>query len=150
MQAISALIFLAVVAPVSYLVSYLFWRYGMKVLIFLIASTILTACAALEYNPYENLYPSLVPTTVPASLMPATVSPSSAIPLSSTPLLLDCTVTAAEALNLRRGPGTNHAVIHVLKSGEPLTRTNTLPSGNWWEVTSPSGQTGWINSNYCK
>jgi uncharacterized protein YgiM (DUF1202 family) len=72
-----------------------------------------------------------------------TISPS------STPAP-QCTVTTGiddGALNLRVGPGTQHAVIRVLREGEVLTVT---ARGAWLEVRDSQGKRGYVNSRYCK
>jgi uncharacterized protein YgiM (DUF1202 family) len=65
-----------------------------------------------------------------------------------TPAPKSCQVTAAEALNLRSGPGTSYPVIAWLQPGDVLTITQQ--SNGWVQVTTPTGAAGWVNSNYCK
>jgi uncharacterized protein YgiM (DUF1202 family) len=57
-----------------------------------------------------------------------------------------CTVTAS-SLHLRTGAGISYPVRSYLKAGDVLT---IHTRGNWHEVTTADGITGWINSNYCK
>lgn len=61
----------------------------------------------------------------------------------------DCTVTAVETLNLRATPGTDAAVIAILKHGDLLTILPDPAQGNWIHVQAQD-RAGWINSNYCK
>ena len=61
-----------------------------------------------------------------------------------------CTVdtgTAQGRLNLRACPGTNCGVIFVLDEGDRLT---ILELGEWLQVQTDDGGTGYINSNYCR
>lgn len=59
-----------------------------------------------------------------------------------------CTVTAAEALHLRSGPGTGYSVIGYLSPGDLLTVADER--GAWMAVTTPGDLTGWVHSEYCR
>ncbi|NOH04676.1 MAG: SH3 domain-containing protein [Chloroflexi bacterium] len=50
-------------------------------------------------------------------------------------------------VNLRACGGTSCAVLDIVTEGERLT---ILAAGNWTQVTTESGVTGWLNSKYCK
>ncbi len=54
---------------------------------------------------------------------------------------------AVDALNLRGGPGTNYAILDVLHSGDAATATGRDASGVWLQVTTASGQTGWVHGD---
>lgn len=62
-----------------------------------------------------------------------------------------CTVTTgitSGAVNLRACPGSMcGAVLDILTEGESLT---ILTAGEYVNVTTKSGVTGWLNSKYCK
>lgn len=49
-------------------------------------------------------------------------------------------------VNLRDGPGTRFNVIGVLTEGDVLSIAQL---GNWYQVITGGGITGWISSNYC-
>ncbi len=57
------------------------------------------------------------------------------------------TVTTAN-LNIRRGAGTKHRSLGVLKAGTTVVPTGKR-SGKWWQVKA-SGKTGWVHSGYLK
>ncbi|WP_418360181.1 N-acetylmuramoyl-L-alanine amidase [Sphingobacterium detergens] len=50
-------------------------------------------------------------------------------------------------LNMRSGPGTNNAVVTVLKKG---TVVNVLSSSSSWSEVSANGFKGWVSSTYIK
>ena len=54
--------------------------------------------------------------------------------------------TTASVLNLRKGPGTSYGIKGKLSSGTPFTITKT--SGNWYQIETFKGQTGWVSKNY--
>ena len=61
-----------------------------------------------------------------------------------------CTVATGAAqgrLNMRACAGTNCDVIEVLDEGEMLT---ILAAGDWLQVKTDAGGTGYIYSKYCK
>ena len=62
-----------------------------------------------------------------------------------TPRPESCTVTA-HALNLRAGAGTSYSVLAVLDEGDRLT---VLELGDWLQVETDTGLTGYINGAYC-
>lgn len=49
-------------------------------------------------------------------------------------------------LNLRKGAGTNHKSIRVIKKGTTVTKTGKT-NGQWVQVKT-SGKTGWVSSHY--
>ena len=73
------------------------------------------------------------------------------LPFPTKPNLpITCTVSAAEALNLRDAPGMDGNVIAWLVSGEILTLSSDPPVGVWVKVTTAGNVTGWVNSNFCE
>ena len=68
------------------------------------------------------------------------------LPISPSPAASICRVTAT-VLNLRRCPNVSCGVMGWLDHDSPLT-VHTV-SNAWFQVTTPAGQTGWVNSNYC-
>ncbi|MGC8780941.1 MAG: SH3 domain-containing protein [Anaerolineae bacterium] len=55
---------------------------------------------------------------------------------------------AVAALNLRQGPGTNHAILDVLRSGEAGTITGRDADGVWLQVKLADGRAGWVHGGY--
>lgn len=55
---------------------------------------------------------------------------------------------AVAALNLRQGPGTNHAILDVLRSGEAGTVNGRDAAGVWLQVKLADGRTGWVHGSY--
>jgi uncharacterized protein YraI len=47
-------------------------------------------------------------------------------------------------LNVRSGPGTDYPIVGTVTSGQQSDITAKNPEGDWWEITLPSGQTGWV------
>ena len=62
-----------------------------------------------------------------------------------TPRPESCTVTA-HALNMRTCGGTHCGVLAVLDEGDDLT---ILAAGDWLNVETDTGLTGYINGAYC-
>ena len=58
------------------------------------------------------------------------------------------TAILKQDLNVRRGPGTNYAVMTALPGGTTLAITGVDRSGYWWRVTLPNGQEGWVSASY--
>lgn len=56
------------------------------------------------------------------------------------------TATAATALNVRSGPGTNHRVISVLRTGESVTTRGADQNG--WTPIIYQGQQAWVSTQY--
>ena len=67
-------------------------------------------------------------------------------PISTSPTTSPCTVTAT-VLNLRRCPGVSCGVMGWLDHDSRLTVLSV--SNAWFQVTTPAGQTGWVNSYFC-
>lgn len=53
-------------------------------------------------------------------------------------------VQASNGLNVRGGPGTAYAVVGALNSGEQADIIAKNPAGDWWQVSMPTGGTGWV------
>ncbi|MFN2288406.1 MAG: TIGR04211 family SH3 domain-containing protein [Chromatocurvus sp.] len=49
---------------------------------------------------------------------------------------------------LHAGPGTNYRWIAKLNPGDTLTAAGTAEDGEWTEVTTPAGTTGWVSSEF--
>ncbi len=57
------------------------------------------------------------------------------------------TVTTADGLNLRSGPGENYPIVIVMPAGAQVTVTGAVTPDNWLPV-SYNGQTGWADAVY--
>ena len=55
-------------------------------------------------------------------------------------------VVQVQMLNVRSGPGMNHAIIHQVRSGEQLVIQGNAPG--WYYVRLPDGTFGWVMSQY--
>jgi uncharacterized protein YgiM (DUF1202 family) len=101
---------------------------------------LLPACSAAV--PQSQALSYLAPTT------PPTVTPTPTDPATATPE--QCTVQTGMPsgyLNLRTGAGTHYPVARVLVEGEVLT---VIARGAWLEVEDKEGNSGFVNSRYCK
>lgn len=106
----------------------------------------LAAFALITLACMEPVLLAPTPTEAPAALA-TTPTP---IPRQSPTAQDTCTVSTgvpAGYLNLRAGPGMEYAVLRVLNEGEVLT---IVTPGAWHEVTDAEGNTGYVNSTYCK
>jgi uncharacterized protein YgiM (DUF1202 family) len=63
---------------------------------------------------------------------------------SYTPIPVIPQVEAANAVNIRSGPGTNYPIIGSLSPGIPLPVTGRNEAGTWWQVQQEDGTTGWV------
>ncbi|HXF86558.1 MAG TPA: TIGR02594 family protein [Anaerolineales bacterium] len=54
----------------------------------------------------------------------------------------------ASTLNLRQGPGTNYAVIGLLKKSEMVEGLAISQDGQWAQIRKTSGATGWASLKY--
>ena len=101
----------------------------------------LTSCsAAVPLPTTQTSEATAMATDQKATLRPVALSPTPQI----------CTVRTGVPsgnLNLRNGPGTQYAVIRVLKDGEVL---KVIKFGTWSEVLDGHGNQGYVNSNYCQ
>ena len=96
-------------------------------------------------SPFDGLQ---VPTATATAEPTATIL-STKLEVSPTPQPA-CTVTTGIPdgyLNLRKGPGTNRAVIRVLREGEIL---QVIARGAWLKVVTREKLTGFVNSKFCK
>jgi uncharacterized protein YgiM (DUF1202 family) len=107
----------------------------------LLCSIMLLACsltsAPLEIKAENTFVPtSSTPTPKATEVFQTTPSPTSST----------C-VVSAQTLHLRSCAGLECAVKDWLNEG---TRLTILVSKNgWYQVTTPAGENGWVNSKYC-
>jgi len=62
------------------------------------------------------------------------------------------TVTGANVLNIRSGPGTNFPVIGAARNGDTGTIVGRSQDSRWWVVDAPSlpGGVGWVSSDFVR
>lgn len=89
------------------------------------------------------------PTAAPFEQTPTKTAP--AVGPTYTTIPASCKVTA-DNLHLRGEPRETAPVLGYLSAGDQLTLTGAAPAGEWIQVISPAGLTGWVNSNFttCK
>ena len=60
------------------------------------------------------------------------------------------TVTGANVLNIRSGPGTNFPVVASARQGDTGTIVGRSQDGRWWVVDAPSlpGGVGWVSADF--
>jgi len=51
-------------------------------------------------------------------------------------------VIKGSRVNIRKGPGTNYAVLTILKAGEPVKALGK--QGDWYQVQLQDGRVGWV------
>jgi uncharacterized protein YgiM (DUF1202 family) len=113
--------------------------------VFIVACSL--AIILLGCSPFDGLV-AVAPTARPTATTTILSTKLSVTP-SSTPQPI-CTVATGYQtgkLNLRKGPGTNYAVIRVLADGESL---HVIARGAWLKVITRQDETGFINSKFCK
>lgn len=98
---------------------------------------VLTAPAVAQVGA-ESVTPTAMATKMMILKQVATLHPAST-----------CTVTATH-LHLRAAAGTDALVIGYLNQGDILTLTNLPALGNWQNVITSTGTTGWVNMKYCR
>ncbi len=82
------------------------------------------------------------------SLQPQPVfAHANAAPLRQSSTDFVVTVTVAR-LNVRQGPGVQHAVIAKLTQGTQINVTSQSEAGDWYRVALDGGAEGWIAANY--
>ena len=73
-------------------------------------------------------------------------APDGSPPTPSAPVVQSCraTVTVNGAANVRRGPGTDSAVLDVLPNGTPVEVIGQDISGEWFQLQLPNDVQAWI------
>ena len=105
------------------------------------------------FTPNVTPTPLVIPTATP---LPATATPratatpvqptATPVPPSPTPLPAP-KLTANQSVNVRRGPGTNYAIVGSLDAGQSFDVIGKNPAGDWYQF-SFQGQTAWVNSGF--
>jgi uncharacterized protein YraI len=89
----------------------------------------------------------VVPTETPAAAVDAAPAEAPAEAPAAAPTETPITnpqVRASTSLNVRGGPGTNYPVVGALEGGSQADIVAKNPAGDWWQVTMPNGQQGWV------
>lgn len=84
-----------------------------------------------------------VPTRTPRPTATATRRPSATF----TPVPAQAMVVVIRRQMLRRGPGTNHAVIDTVSAGDEFDILGKNMNGTWWQVEY-EGQPAWISASH--
>ena len=115
-----------------------FWLIAVSILL-----AIITSC-----SPYVS-----TPTPTPTQAATATRQLSQVAIIEPTPTPRACIVSTgidAGKLNLRAGASVAYSVIQTLREGQRLNITDAPAQGNWIQIKTLAGVTGWVNAKYCK
>ncbi|MFZ5857171.1 MAG: SH3 domain-containing protein [Chloroflexota bacterium] len=110
----------------------------MKTLPYLALVWLLSLACSLTGAPVAGASVDLLPTQTVVTVVAQTAT--------SVPTLDTCRVTAS-VLQLRECAGTSCTVKAWLKQGDALSVHQNVDG--WFQVTSPAGESGWVNSKYC-
>ena len=91
------------------------------------------------------LPPALAVAAATAAELPAAAAPANAPPAAAPSNLPSGPYRVAHRLNLRAGPGTQHALIITLPRGDPVQFDGAV-QGDWWRIRTPAGLVGWSSS----
>lgn len=92
--------------------------------------------------PEPTVTPTPTPTDTPQSTFTATPRPTATL----TPEPLG--VANVDELNLRRGTGSDFDVIRKLSRGDQVELIGRNDAGDWLQVRTANGDTGWVSSQY--
>ena len=84
---------------------------------------------------------AIAPTPTPTSTPLPTLTPT------ATPVPADATATLSRRLNVRRGPGTHHAVLDTAEAGDEFRITGRNLAGDWWQIDF-GGEPAWVYAPY--
>ena len=92
-------------------------------------------------SPTQTFTP--IPTPIPQPTKTATMEPS----VTPTPRPAQALAVVIRRQMLRRGPGTNHAVIDTVSAGDEFDILGKNMNGTWWQVEY-EGQPAWISDSH--
>ena len=97
-------------------------------------------------TPIPSSTPSFtpIPTSIPEPTETATMEPSATF--TPTPPA-EAKLRVEIRVQLRRGPGTNHAVVGTVEAGSVFTITGRNLNRNWWQVDH-EGTLAWVQNQY--
>ena len=108
-----------------------------------------TLVATETAKPTETQQPTMqaAATISRAAKVVAPPQPPSAI-AESTPTAVPVSAQVqTEALNVRKGPGTNYAILATLKKGDNVSVIGQNADGSWYQIYLADGREGWVSSN---
>ena len=75
---------------------------------------------------------ALAPTATPTATV--TAAPTATVTPTPTATPAQARLTVNRSMNVRRGPGTNFAIIGSAQPGDPFTITGRNAAGDWWRI----------------
>jgi uncharacterized protein YgiM (DUF1202 family) len=114
----------------------------------ILGASVLTGCL-ISYIASPPPPPAVVyagPGPVVLSAPPRVVVKEYAYAPPPQPIAVDRVVVTAQELNVRSGPGFNHAIAGYVVQGEALQVISHTPG--WLYVRTASGLNGWVAANY--
>lgn len=98
---------------------------------------------------------AMAPATAPAVATATPVSTATSLPTATqaptnTPTSTPAApaATARQAVNLRTGPDQDFDVVRLLTAGESMRLQGRTQQGDWLQVTTDDGATGWVFAQY--
>ncbi|MBI2757211.1 MAG: SH3 domain-containing protein [Chloroflexi bacterium] len=111
---------------------------NMRIFKYLLPILFLSLACSLTTPPANKA--DVVSVQMPAPTQIATIT------IRLTPIPTTCIVTAT-VLHLRECAGLDCKIKDWLEQGEKLSVQQNV--NGWYQVTTPTGESGWVNSNYC-
>jgi hypothetical protein len=110
-----------------------------------------TLAALPSRTPRYTATPDSTRTPLPTftftpSETPIPPTPSNTPSPTATPIIVGIVNSAAEAVNVRGGPGETYDIVTTLNPGTGVTVLNVSPDGAWYLVEMENGDQGWISS----
>jgi curved DNA-binding protein CbpA/uncharacterized protein YraI len=101
---------------------------------------------SMVLSPTRSASPSPTPSATPsATPEPTWTSMPTPAPSTATPVLAPY-FTAAQALNVRAGPGTTHPIVGSLMAGENRDVIGTNQAGDWLQIVY-KGRPSWVSAS---
>jgi hypothetical protein len=99
----------------------------------------------IEAAPAAQAAPAAeAPTPEAAAPQTAASAPPAADLIPTATPVPKAMLQASNALNVRSGPGTAYPVIGALNAADQAEIVAKNPQGDWWQITLPNGQSGWV------
>jgi uncharacterized protein YgiM (DUF1202 family) len=120
-----------------------------RVLVLMALALASLACSLTQRT--QSLASPLPSATPEPGPLAVTAQPEPTRPTPPTPTPPALALVMAQAVNLRACPGADCVILGTLTGGQIVTilATQTAPDGGTWSnVTTQTGQTGWVNSRY--
>lgn len=100
-----------------------------------------TSAAELDIGQSPTPTESPAPLSTDAPRPSITHTPSAPAPTTHAEVAVD-------GLNLRSGPGTEYAIVRLLRRGDRLQIVAKVPGGIWLKAMVSDGTEGWVHSEY--